>query len=259
MEHGLYPQLLALLHSMWWPFVRIMALLSFAPVFGEVSMPTRVKALLAMVLAIVMLPTVAAPTDIDVFSLRSLVLTVEQLAVGATLGIALQFATAVVSVLGFIVSSQTGLSMAAMNDPINGQSSDALSAMLGVLGILVFFAIDAHLLVVGVVAASFKAWPIGQAIASIHIQTVAFNVGWVFAAAFLLATPVVFSALVVQLGFGFLARISPSLNIFSLGFSVVTLFGLSMLVFVMRFLPEHYIHMTQRTLDLIAAMMRSHV
>jgi flagellar biosynthetic protein FliR len=236
-----------------------MALLSFAPVFGEVSMPARVKALLAMVLAIVMLPTVAAPTDIDVFSLRSLVLTVEQLAVGATLGIALQFATAVVSVLGFIVSSQTGLSMAAMNDPINGQSSDALSAMLGVLGILVFFAIDAHLLVVGVVAASFKAWPIGQAIASIHIQTVAFNVGWVFAAAFLLATPVVFSALVVQLGFGFLARISPSLNIFSLGFSVVTLFGLSMLVFVMRFLPEHYIHMTQRTLDLIAAMMRSHV
>src|SRR6185369_16920058 len=171
---GLYPQLLALLHSMWWPFVRIMALLSFAPVFGEVSMPTRVKALLAMVLAIVMLPTVAAPTGIDVFSLRSLVLTVEQLAVGATLGIALQFATAVVSVLGFIVSSQTGLSMAAMNDPINGQSSDALSAMLGVLGILVFFAIDAHLLVVGVVAASFKAWPIGQAIASIHIQTVAF-------------------------------------------------------------------------------------
>jgi hypothetical protein len=28
---------------------------------------------------------------------------------------------------------------------------------------------------------------------------------------------------------------------------------------VMRFLPEHYIHMTQRTLDLIATMMRSHV
>ena len=35
METGLYPQLLAWLHALWWPFVRVMALLTFAPVFGE--------------------------------------------------------------------------------------------------------------------------------------------------------------------------------------------------------------------------------
>jgi flagellar biosynthetic protein FliR len=54
------------------------------------------------------------------------------------------------------------------------------------------------------------------------LETVALNVGWVFSAAMLLALPIVFSTLVVQLGFGFLNRVAPSLNLFSLGFSLVT-------------------------------------
>jgi flagellar biosynthetic protein FliR len=258
MESGLYPPLLAWLQALWWPFVRVMALLTFAPVFAEGTVPMRVKVLLAGVLALALLPAMPPPAALELFSLRSIALSVEQVAVGAALGLALQFASAAVSVLGFILSSQTGLSMAMMNDPINGASSDALSALVGVLGILVFFAIDAHLLVVGVVSASFQAWPVGHAISGLHLQTVAYNVGWIFAAAFLLAAPVVFSALVVQIGFGFLARISPSLNLFSLGFSVVTLFGLAMLGYTLRFLPGHYLQMTQRTLDLIATMMRTH-
>jgi flagellar biosynthetic protein FliR len=46
------------------------------------------------------------------------------------LGLAFHFAMSVIGVLGFIVSSQMGLSMAVMNDPLNGQSSDVTSALL---------------------------------------------------------------------------------------------------------------------------------
>jgi flagellar biosynthetic protein FliR len=66
----------------------------------------------------------------------------------------------------------------------------------------------------------------------------------------------VFSTLVVQLGFGFLNRVAPSLNLFALGFSVITLFGLLMLGQVVRFIPEHYVRMTGQVLEMIRQQMQ---
>lgn len=258
MELGLYPFLLAWLQTFWWPFARIMALLSFAPIFGDATVPPRVRITLALVMAVVVMPSAPTPHAVDPLSLTAVVLTLEQIAIGAALGIGLQFATTALYIFGFLSASQTSLAMAMMNDPINGSSSDALSLLAGIVGMLLFFALDIHLLLAGIIATSFDAWPIGQAISNLSLQTVAYNIGWVFAAGFLLATPIIFGAMLVQMGFGFMTRIAPSLNIFALGFSVVTLFGLTMLAFMLRHLPEHYRHMTQRTLDMLAQMMQSH-
>jgi flagellar biosynthetic protein FliR len=82
-------------------------------------------------------------------------------------------------------------------------------------------------------------------------------VAWVFSAAMLLAIPIVFSTLVVQLGFGFLNRVAPTLNLFALGFSVITIFGLLMLGHVVRFIPEHYVRMSGRVLDMIRQQMQA--
>lgn len=259
MEQGLYPFLLQWLQVLWWPFARIMALLAFAPIFGDATVPMRVRVIIAMVLAVIMLPSVASHVaPVDAFSLRTLTLTLEQIAIGAVLGLGLQFATTALTIFGFLSASQTSLAMAMMNDPINGSSSDALSVLALLLGMLLFFSLDIHLLLAGIVAASFDAWPVGQSLARLQLQTVIYNLGWVFSAAFLLATPIIFSTMLVQLGFGFMARISPSLNIFALGFSVVTLFGLAMLIFMLRHIPAHYRQMTQRTLDMFTQMMQSH-
>jgi len=77
----------------------------------------------------------------------------------------------------------------------------------------------------------------------------------VFSAAMLLALPIVFSTMVVQIGFGFLNRVAPSLNLFSLGFSLVTIFGLLMLIQLVRFVPEHYIAMTNQILEMLQQQM----
>ena len=129
-----------------------------------------------------------------------MVATIEQAVIGGVLGLAFHFAMSVIGVLGFMVSSQMGLSMAVMNDPLNGQSSDVVSALLSVLAMIVFFAIDGHLVLAGVIGASFKAWPLGMGWNLLLLQTVAYNVAWIFSAAMLLALPIVFSTLVVQAG-----------------------------------------------------------
>ncbi|MGE5489926.1 MAG: flagellar biosynthetic protein FliR [Actinomycetota bacterium] len=251
-----FGQLLALLSALWWPFCRILATLFMAPVLGEAMVPVTIRVLLALVLAVVTLPAVQAPT-IDPWSLHGILVTVEQVIIGAVLGLAFHLVMSAVMVLGYLVSSQMGLAMATMNDPINGTSSDVVTSILSILFILVFFSVDGHLVLAGVLGASFRAWPVGGGIELLALQSLAFNVAWVFSAALLLAVPVVFSALVVQVGFGFLNRIAPSLNLFSLGFSLVTLFGLFMLAQVVRFMPEHYLRMTNQVLEMLHHNLRA--
>ena len=247
--------LLPLLNALWWPFVRNLALLSSAPIIGDAMVPLPVRVLLSMVLAFLLLPVSAGNAGIDPFSMLGVVATIEQAVIGGVIGLALHFSMSVISMVGYLVSSQIGFAMAQMNDPINGSSSDVVSLLLTMLAILVFFSIDGHLVLAGVMGASFKAWPVGQAYAPLLLNTVALNAAWIFSAAMLLALPIVFSTLVVQIGFGFLNRVAPALNLFSLGFSLTTLFGLLMLVQVVRFLPEHYIAMTNQVLDMLRQQM----
>lgn len=250
--------LLPLINALWWPFARIMAMMATAPVLGEGAVSVPVRALLAVALSFVMLPvtTQSAGALPDPFSLAGVVTMFEQAVIGGVIGLAMQFAMAVIGMLGFLASSQIGFSMAQMNDPMNGQASDVVSGLLSLLAILVFFGIDGHLVLMGVVAQSFKAWPVGAGYGPLLLEAVALNLAWVFSAAMLLALPIVFSTMVVQVGFGFLNRVSPSLNLFSLGFSLVTIFGLLMLVQVVRFIPEHYVAMTNQILEMLQEQMK---
>jgi flagellar biosynthetic protein FliR len=231
-------KLLPLLTAIWWPFCRILAMFIGAPVLGEAVTPVTVRILLALVLAILMLPlsggVVTGPGAIDPFSLHGIVTAAEEGLLGFVLGLAFHFAMSVISVLGYLVSSQ----------------------LLSTLAIIIFFAIDGHLVITNIIGQSFKAWPMGQGFGPMLMQAVAYNVAWIFSAAMLLAIPVVFSTLVVQLGFGFLNRVAPSLNLFALGFAVITIFGLLMLAQVVRFIPEHYVRMTNMVLEMIRQQMQ---
>jgi len=249
--------LLPLLGALWWPFCRIMAMLTTAPVIGDVIVPVPVRALLSVVLAFLMLPITRGTPMPDPFSLAGVVAMIEQAIIGGIIGFALQLTMAVVNMLGFLASSQIGFSMAQMNDPVNGQQSDVVSGLLGLVAMLVFFGVEGHLVLAGVLGQSFHAWPVGGGWKPLLLEAVAFNVGWVFSAAILLALPIVFSTMVVQIGFGFLNRVAPSLNLFSLGFSLVTLFGLMMLVQVVRFVPEHYVQMNNQVLEMLQQQMRA--
>lgn len=247
---ALITQLPQLLLAVWWPFCRFMAALSMSPMVGDVIVPVRTRLLLALTLAVVALPATPAPA-IDPFSLHGIASALEQVIIGSVFGLVFQLSIALPLLLGNLVSSQMGLSMAVMNDPVNGSSSDVISSLLFVLCALVFFAIDGHLVLVNVVYASFRVWPVGHGLDFTVLKLLVYQVGWVFSAALLLALPIIFSTLVVQLGLGFLNRVAPTLNLFSLGFSVVTLFGLFMLALLVRTLPEHYLQFTQHMLELL--------
>jgi flagellar biosynthetic protein FliR len=253
---GVFTSLLTELSVMWWPFCRTLAMLSAAPIVGDTVVPLPVRVLLSLTLAVILQPVAGPAVAIDPMSLAAIVATIEQAAIGGLMGLALHFSMAVMLVLGYLLSSQMGLSMAVMNDPLSGVSSDVVSNLLSISAILVFFSVDGHLVLVQVIGASFTQWPVGSGLRVPALQAVAFNVAWVFSAAVLLALPIIFATIVVQLGFGFLARVAPTLNLFALGFAVVTIFGLFMLSQLVRVVPEHYLRMTERVLQMLQYNMR---
>ncbi|MCY1337767.1 flagellar biosynthetic protein FliR [compost metagenome] len=251
-------QYLHTLQSYWWPFCRIMALFGLAPMFSHKALSVRLRVVLALALTVTLAAALPDMPAIDPLSLRGVLTTLEQIAFGLLMGLTLQLVFVVFSLVGEVISTQMGMSMARYNDPVNGVSSSSILSLLYFLLLaLLFFAIDGHLLTVSVLYQSFVHWPVGSGLHYPGLRALAYALGWVFAAAVLITLPVVFCMTLVQFCFGLLNRISPAMNLFSLGFPMTILVGLLCIYLTLPNLPESYLHLTRDLLDNLGTLMRS--
>lgn len=240
--------------GLWYPFVRILAFLHACPVFDSKALTSRVRIILAMSLAIIITPLVEHPIPLELISITTVVLTVEQIMWGSLFGLMLQFIFLVLQLAGQILSFNMGMSMAVMNDPNSGASTTVMAEFIYFYAAILFFAMDSHLLLVSILAKSFSYWPIGNALTTQTLGTVTLALSWVFSSSVLLALPTTFIMLVVQGCFGLLNRISPALNLYSLGFPVNMLAGLICFAGLLSNLPNHYLHLANIVLSQFDAL-----
>ena len=69
-----------------WPFVRMLALVSTAPVFSEQAVPRAVKVGLAVLLTIVIAPTLGAMPAVPLVSAGGIWILIQQILIGAAMG-----------------------------------------------------------------------------------------------------------------------------------------------------------------------------
>lgn len=213
-----------------WPMVRISALLLTAPLFSLAAVSVRIRVLLAFALTWFIHPMVRWPA-IDPVSVAGVLEVLNQIFIGASMGLTLQVVMAAIVVGGQAISGATGLSMATLIDPRLG-NVPVISQFLVILGTLIFLVGGAHLLVIGTLLHSFSAVPIGQSM--LDQQTWAQLIAWssmIFAGALLIALPVLAAMLLINSGLGVVTRAAPSLNLFSVGFPAMTLAGLLAFMF----------------------------
>lgn len=238
------------LMAIWLPFIRIMAFFHFCPIFDQRAFPINAKVLLSLLLAMVITPMLNnTPPINDLISVQSLILIGEQILWGYLFGFMLQLIFTTLQMTGHILSFNMGLSMAVMNDPSSGASTTVISQFIFVFAALLFFAMDGHLLLITILYKGFTYWPIGQALNELSFRTLALSLSWVISSALLLALPTTFIMLVVQGVFGLLNKISPTLNLFSLGFPISMLFGLFGLTTLIFNIPDHYLNLTNIILE----------
>ncbi|HWV08130.1 MAG TPA: flagellar biosynthetic protein FliR [Pseudomonas sp.] len=241
----------------WWPFCRILALFSMAPLFNHKALSIRARVLLALALTIALGASLPEPPQIEPLSLKGLLTTLEQVLFGILLGLTLQLVFTIFMLVGEVISTQMGMSMARYNDPMNGVSSSSIVYQLYfILLVFLFLAIDGHLLTVSVVYQSFIYWPVGSGLQYLGFERFLQAIAWVFSAAVLITLPVVFCMTLVQFCFGLLNRISPAMNLFSLGFPITILVGLLCMYLTMPNLPENYLHLTRELLHNIGTILQ---
>ncbi|WMI97629.1 flagellar biosynthetic protein FliR [Pseudomonas chlororaphis subsp. aurantiaca] len=250
-------QYLHALQGYWWPFCRLMAVFSMAPLFNHKAMSKHVRILLALMTTAAVGAALPAAPDIAPLSAQGVLTALAEVSFGLTLGLTLQLVFTVFSVVGEVVSAQMGMSMARYNDPVNGVSSSSIIYQLYfVLLAFLFLSIDGHLLILSVLFKSFSHWPVASGLNYSSYTTFIKAIAWVFSAAVLLTLPIVFCMVLVQFCFGLLNRISPSMNLFSLGFPITILVGLLCIYMTIPNLPEHYLQLTRELLDNIGLMMQ---
>jgi flagellar biosynthetic protein FliR len=213
-----------------WPFLRILALFSAAPLFNQRAAPTRLKVGLAALIAFVVVPGLPQPP----VATDPAWLFFQQLAIGLAIGLALHVMFAAFSVAGDLLGLQMGLSFASFIDPQRNQAEPIVGSFLGLLATLVFLSMNGHLILVAGIAESFRAMPVGgdTPLAS-DWKGLALLGGTLFTLGVHMALPVLATMLILNLALGVLARVSPQLNLFAVGFPATILVGLLALALAM--------------------------
>lgn len=230
-------QLEALLGTFAWPFVRVLALVAAAPLLGHRAVPRRVKIGLALLVTVLLVPTLPAAPPLD--APGAFTLLVQQLLVGIALALSMHVAFAAVGLAGDMIGLQMGLSFATFVDPQHSGQTPLLGTFLGLLASLMFFAINGHLLLIAALAESFEIVPVSAT--PLHGDTWGALVAWggaLFRIGLHLALPVLAAMLAVNIALGVLMRAAPQLNLIAVGFPVALLVGLAMLALMTPYLGE---------------------
>ncbi|HVO90983.1 MAG TPA: flagellar biosynthetic protein FliR [Casimicrobiaceae bacterium] len=219
-----------------YPFVRVLALMSAAPLFSHASVPFPVRIGLALVITLVIAPTLPAAPFVSPFSALGVIEVVTQVLIGVAIGLTMQIVFAAVELAGDLIGLQMGLSFAGFIDPENAEQSPLIGSFLSIGLMLLFLSLNGHLALVAALRGSFDSLPIAAtAWRGIDSARLVATASGMFATGLSLALPIVGALLVVNLALGVLSRTAPQLNLFAVGFPLTLLVGLLMLLLAAPF------------------------
>lgn len=220
-------QILGWLTPLLWPFLRVLALFGTMPVLAQRSVPMRVRVALAFLIAFCAQATLPAPPTVPLDSALALLLVLQQMVIGVSLGFAVRIVFAAVEFAGELVGLQMGLNFAGFFDPATGGQTTAVSRFFGVTVSWLFIVTGGHLLVIAGVVQSFHAFPVGpEPFAFLRAAQPQRWGAEVFATGLWIALPLVGMLLFVNLVMGIASRVAQQLNLFAIGFPITLGVGL---------------------------------
>lgn len=203
---------------------RISAMLLVAPAVSVRVVPRRVRIALAVLLTGLMLPSLTTGAAGAAITLPGMA---TEAAVGLLLGGGAAVLIVAAEVAGDAMSIHSGLSGAALLDPLQGTSMLVLTPLVRIAALTLLLSLNLHAVMLAALRQSLEAVPlgtpghlVGSVDAALRSASVLFALGIQFAA------PVIASALLVTLTLALLTRAAPQLNAFAIAFPIQTGAGL---------------------------------
>ena len=211
--------------------LRLGAVLLMTPVFAAADLTLTVRVLLVVGLSVALSaglqPGVAvAPAVLD-HPGALLQAAFTEVALGATMAVAIHVAFAAFVTAGRLLDIQIGFGLSQVFDPASNTALPVLSSAFSRAATVVFLLVNGHHALLRALAFSLErlppggAWSIDAAMLPILKQ-----VGGLFGLSLSLAAPVVFCLLMTELALGVLARNLPQMNMLTMGIPVKIVVGL---------------------------------
>nr|WP_284732142.1 flagellar biosynthetic protein FliR [Sphingobium nicotianae] len=227
-----------------------------APVFGAAAVPVQLRIILSMAIGMAALSSVhfTLPAD-GLASFAGIALIGGEVVAGLSLGFALQIGYSAAFIAGESIANAMGLGFASMVDPLSGNSTAVVGQFLSIIATFLLLAMDGHLLLIRYIIASYQALPPGGGLMPAAVfQSIAAFGGSMFAMGAVIALPVTFTIILVQLVMAMLARTAPSLNLFSVGMPATLLAGLILLAVGAPVMGEAITQALRSSLDMVQTL-----
>lgn len=231
--------------------VRMVAFLVIAPPFSYKAIPARVKAMLAVGLALAVSPRVT-PGYVSLDTAGFVGSLILEILVGGVLGFLVFVIFAAVQSAGGLIDMFSGFQMAQGFDPQSMVNGAQFTRLFQMTALALLFASGGYQLVIGGLARSFTALPLGGGMdLAGPAQALIGAVTQMFLAAVQIAGPLLVVLFLADAGLGLLTRVAPALNAFALGFPLKILVTLTLAGTVFVALPRIVSSLTGQALDVL--------
>jgi len=204
---------------------RLSTLLMSMPAVG-VGVPKRVRAFLALLMTILLLPPVASQTPLaDLPAWDNLIDLAIAIAregmIGLLIGATIQLIITGIQLGGEAITSTGGMQLGDAIDPTTRSTMPSIARLVGMMVTAVMLAAGGHRIMLGILMDSFRALPAGDIQfneSMMHLIVGQLSAG--MAAGVRVAAPVMAALLLSNLVTGLISRTLPQINVLAIGLSI---------------------------------------
>jgi flagellar biosynthetic protein FliR len=250
-------QLDAWVAALMFPLARVLGLIAAAPILSNRAVPVRVKVMLGVAVTAALAPVLPPMPQVTPGSGIGLAILVQESLIGLALGFVMRLVFSAIDLAGELIGLQMGLSFATFYDPQAGGQTAVVAEFLGLLAMLVFLALNGHLLLFSVLTKTFSLLPVGPlSLAGMNWGGIARWGTTLFSAGLLLALPIIAALLITNIALGVLTRAAPQLNLFAVGFPITLVVGFAMLMLAMPYLTPSFERLFEQGFEAMTALIQ---
>jgi len=210
-----------------------------SPVFNNRFIPGQVRAALAFILALLVLPRASANPGMTEGAWLILGALFE-LMTGLLIGLLTAMVLSVMQMAGSLLDIDLGFSMAQIMDPVTGRGEPVLSTFFQTLTLVVYLAVNAHHWLIRALAQSFETIPAGFLTLSGTAPAYVVNMfGALLAQAVQIVLPFTAVMLLTTAALAGINRAVAQMNIFTLGLGAKALVGMTLLFLMFPYFLPH--------------------
>jgi flagellar biosynthesis protein FliR len=201
---------------------RVGGLVATAPLFGGSAVPVRVRALLTVILALLVMPLQWGTLVHASGSVVShAVLVGSEVVIGACLGLGVMILVYSMSLAGELIGYASGLTISDVIDPSMEESVPHFSRLMMLVAVCIFLCIGGHRMLMAGLLDTFQAIPPGScANPRALLDTFTTLIAQSFSLGIRAAAPTVTALLLATIALGLIGRTLPQLNVFAVGFGL---------------------------------------